>query len=243
MPRRVRIGSPCSRSRSNTIEKTAWWEGFPIIGRRTDDQIGTFRSSFSAPNAQHRFAYCIHFERYAHVLIGIRRSFGQPVCAPPASMGSSSKAKHVRKKSEANPARKTLKLRRAGLHVRAAERMRAMIISGELAPGSLVQETRLSEALGVSRTPLREAMKVLAAEGLVELRPNRSPRIAEIEMDRMFELFEALAGIERLAAELAAQRATDRELQRLRLLQNRMEGHHREGRLAEYFAINGEIQG
>src|SRR5438093_13147141 len=109
--------------------------------------------------------------------------------------------------------------------------------------GSSMQETRLSEALGVSRTPLREAMKLLAAEGLVELRPNRSPRIAEIERDRILELFEALAGIERLAAELAAQRATDRELQRLRLLQTRMEKHHRDGRLDDYFAINGEIHG
>jgi DNA-binding GntR family transcriptional regulator len=154
-----------------------------------------------------------------------------------------SEAKHVRKKSEAGTVRKTLKLRRAGLHERAAVRMRAMIVSGELTPGSLVQETRLSEALGVSRTPLREAMKLLAAEGLVELRPNRSPRIAKIETDRVFELFEALAGIERLAAELAAQRATDRELQRLRLLQTRMEKHHRDGRLDDYFAINGEIHG
>ncbi|MGH6645242.1 MAG: GntR family transcriptional regulator, partial [Bradyrhizobium sp.] len=94
--------------------------------------------------------------------------------------------------------------------------MRAMIIRGELEPGSPTQETKLSEALGVSRTPLREAMKLLAAEGLVELRPNRSPRISEIETDRIIELFEALAGIERLAAELAAQRATERELQRLR---------------------------
>jgi DNA-binding GntR family transcriptional regulator len=149
----------------------------------------------------------------------------------------------VRIKSETGPVRKALKLKRAGLHERAAARMRAMIIRGELVPGSLMQETRLSAALGVSRTPLREAMKLLAAEGLVELRPNRSPRIADIELDRVFELFEALAGIERLAAELAAQRATDRDLQRLRLLQTRMEKHHRDGRLDDYFAINGEIHG
>jgi DNA-binding GntR family transcriptional regulator len=165
------------------------------------------------------------------------------VCVGAANIGFGSEAKYVRKKSEAGTVRKTLKLKRAGLHERAAARMRAMIVSAELAPGSLVQETRLSEALGVSRTPLREAMKLLAAEGLVELRPNRSPRIAEIETDRVFELFEALAGIERLAAELAAQRATDRELQRLRLLQTRMEKHHRDGRLDDYFAINGEIHG
>lgn len=146
-------------------------------------------------------------------------------------------------KSDVGAGRKTLRLKRAGLHERAAARMRAMIIHGELAPGSSMQETRLSTALGVSRTPLREAMKLLAAEGLVELRPNRSPRIAELETDGIIELFEALAGIERLAAELAAERATERDLQRLRLLQARMENHHRAGKLDDYFAINGEIHG
>ena len=158
-------------------------------------------------------------------------------------MKISSEARRVRKKSDAGTGRKPLKLKRAGLHERAAARMRVMIIRGELEPGSSTQETKLSEALGVSRTPLREAMKLLAAQGLVELRPNRSPRIADIETDGILELFEALAGIERLAAELAAQRATARELQRLRLLQTRMEGHHLNGRLDEYFAINGEIHG
>ena len=149
----------------------------------------------------------------------------------------------MRKNKDDGAGRKALKLKRTGLHERAAARMRAMIIRGELEPGSPTQETKLSEALGVSRTPLREAMKLLAAEGLVELRPNRSPRISEIETDRILELFEALAGIERLAAELAAQRATERELQRLRLLQTRMEQHHRNGKLDDYFAINGEIHG
>ena len=147
----------------------------------------------------------------------------------------------MQKKSDVGNGRKTLKLKRTGLHERAAARMRAMIIRGELEPGSSMQETKLSDALGVSRTPLREAMKLLAAEGLVQLRPNRSPRIADIETDNILELFEALAGIERLAAELAAQRMTERDLQRLRLLQTRMENYHRDGKLDDYFAINGEI--
>lgn len=149
----------------------------------------------------------------------------------------------MRKRSDADSGPKTLKLKRMGLHERAAARMRTMIIRGELAPGSPTLETELSKSLGISRTPLREAMKVLAAEGLVELRPHRSPRIADMEMDGMFELFEALAGIERLAAELAAERATLRELQRLRALQERMESYHRDRRLDDYFAINGEIHG
>ena len=139
------------------------------------------------------------------------------------------------------PARRSLKLKRAGLHERAAARMRTMIIRGELPPGSQTKEIELSESLGVSRTPLREAMKMLAAEGLIELRPNRSARITDLETDGISELFEALAGIERVAAELAADRATSRDLQRLRTLQMRMEDHHRAGRLDDYFAINGEI--
>lgn len=147
----------------------------------------------------------------------------------------------MQQKSEPGPVRKSPKLKRMGLHERAAARMRTMIIRGELPPGSQTQETKLSKAFGVSRTPLREAMKLLAAEGLIELRPNRSPRIADIAIEDISELFEALAGIERLAAELAAERATERDLARLRTLQTRMEGHHRNGRLDAYFAINGEI--
>jgi DNA-binding GntR family transcriptional regulator len=189
------------------------------------------------------FARCIQFVRYAIVFIYIRKYFGQAMRSRTAKLEAKSEAGHVRKKSDVGAGRKTLKLKRTGLHERAAARMRAMIIRGELEPGSPTQETKLSKALGVSRTPLREAMKLLAAEGLVELRPNRSPRIADIETDHVFELFEALAGIERLAAELAAQRATERDLQRLRLLQTRMESHHRDGRLDDYFAINGEIHG
>jgi len=147
----------------------------------------------------------------------------------------------VQNQTDANRGRPPLKLKRMGLHERAAARMRTMIIRGELPPGSQTQETKLSKSLGVSRTPLREAMKVLAAEGLIELRPNRSPRITDIETEGISELFEALAGIERLAAELAAKRATDRDLQRLRTLQIRMEALHRDGKLDDYFAINGEI--
>ncbi|WP_131870237.1 MULTISPECIES: GntR family transcriptional regulator [unclassified Bradyrhizobium] len=170
----------------------------------------------------------------------MRRYFEQAKELETAKINVRSEAR-VQPKPEAPKGRKSPKLKRMGLHERAAARMRTMIIRGELPPGSQTQETWLSKELGVSRTPLREAMKVLAAEGLIELRPNRSPRIAGIAADGISELFEALAGIERLAAELAAERATERDLARLRTLQARMEGHHRSGKLDDYFAINGEI--
>jgi DNA-binding GntR family transcriptional regulator len=134
----------------------------------------------------------------------------------------------VPKKVQVKRARKPLKLKRMGLPQRAADRMRTMIIRGELPPGSRTQETQLSKSLGVSRTPLREAMKVLAAEKLIELRPNRSPRIANLD-------------VEGIPEEFAAERATDNDLQRLRSLQTRMEGFYRDGKLDDYFAINGEI--
>ncbi|GJD48960.1 hypothetical protein OPKNFCMD_1686 [Methylobacterium crusticola] len=130
---------------------------------------------------------------------------------------------------------------RVGLHVQAAQRLRDLIVAGTLPAGAALVETDLSAALGISRTPLREALKLLAVEGLIELRPNRSPRVAELRPAEVTELFEAVAGIERLAAELAALRLLPAELDRLRGLQAAMEGHHRAQELAPYFAINHQI--
>jgi DNA-binding GntR family transcriptional regulator len=130
---------------------------------------------------------------------------------------------------------------RAALHARAAERLRAMIVRGELAPGEAIGEAELCAALGMSRTPLREALKLLAAEGLVDLRANRSARVAPLRAEETDELFEAVAGIERIAAELAARRADARALRGLRALQDRIERHHGRGELADYFALNQRI--
>jgi DNA-binding GntR family transcriptional regulator len=130
---------------------------------------------------------------------------------------------------------------RAALHARAAERLRAMIVRGELAPGEAVGEAELCAALGMSRTPLREALKLLAAEGLVDLRSNRSARVAPLRAEETDDLFEAVAGIERVAAELAARRADAGQLRRLRALQDRIERHHGRGELADYFALNQRI--
>ena len=97
-----------------------------------------------------------------------------------------------------------LRLVRSSLHEEAAARLRALIIRGDLQPGEPLVEADLCEALGVSRTPLREALKLLAAEGLVQLRLNRSAIVALIRREDIEELFEAAAGIERIGAELAA---------------------------------------
>jgi DNA-binding GntR family transcriptional regulator len=133
------------------------------------------------------------------------------------------------------------RLDRAALHARAADRLRAMIVRGDLAPGEAIGEAGLCAALGMSRTPLREALKLLAAEGLLDLRANRSARVAPLRAEETDALFEAVAGIERVAAELAARRADARALRGLRALQDRIERHHARGERADYFALNQRI--
>ncbi len=133
---------------------------------------------------------------------------------------------------------KRVRVRRVGLHEEAAERLRKLIVRGELKPGAQLNELSLSDALGVSRTPLREALKLLAAEGLVELRRNRSPVVTSFSRAEIHELFETVSGIERIAAELAAERMTTSELKRLAEIQQRMESCHDVGNLREYFELN-----
>jgi DNA-binding GntR family transcriptional regulator len=137
--------------------------------------------------------------------------------------------------------RRALRVPRAGLHEQAARKLRALIVRGDLSPGEPLLEVGLSEALGISRTPLREALKQLAAEGLVELRLNRGAVVAPLRRDELIELFEAVSGIERCAAELAAHRMTASDLQRLEALQKRIERHHSRDELRDYFEANQQI--
>ena len=137
--------------------------------------------------------------------------------------------------------RRQLRVPRTGLYEQAATRLRLLIVRGDLSPGQQLLEAELSDALGVSRTPLREALKQLASEGLVELRLNRSALVAPLRRDELTELFEALSGIERCAAELAATRMAARDVERLQALQDRIEWHHDRGEMRDYFGINQQI--
>ena len=139
--------------------------------------------------------------------------------------------------------RRALRVPRTGLHEQAARKLRTLIVRGDLLPGEPLLEVGLSEALGISRTPLREALKQLAAEGLVELQLNRSAVVASLRRDELTELFEAVSGIERCAAELAAVRMTAQDVERLEALQMRIERHHGRGELRDYFEANQQIHG
>jgi DNA-binding GntR family transcriptional regulator len=116
-----------------------------------------------------------------------------------------------------------------------------MIVQGELEPGTKLNERVLCTALGASRTPLREALKFLASEGLVELLPNRGAIVAKLDPERVKQIFAVMGALEALAGELACRHASDSDINEIRALHYQMLAHHARGQLAEYFRINQEI--
>jgi DNA-binding GntR family transcriptional regulator len=131
--------------------------------------------------------------------------------------------------------------RSAGLHAGLLEGMRKLINEGDLAPGARVPERELCERFGVSRTPLRECLKVLAAEGLVELLPNRGARIATLDGAGLVHLFEVIAALEAEGGRLACERMTEAELAEVQSLHYRMYAHYLRQELPQYFALNQAI--
>ncbi len=103
-------------------------------------------------------------------------------------------------------------IQRRYLHDEVADRLRALILSGGLEPKARVNELELCDRFGTSRTPLREAIKILSSEGLVELLPNRGARVASLTAAEIDEMVQVVAGLEAVAAELACQRAEDDEI-------------------------------
>jgi DNA-binding GntR family transcriptional regulator len=139
------------------------------------------------------------------------------------------------------PAKRALS--RFSLPERVAESLREMIVTGEFATGEKVPVATLAEQLAVSPTPLREALKVLAAEGLVELLPNRGARVASYTVEDARHLFEVIASLESRAAELAAERMARGELKALEVFHREMRGFFEAGDRDSYFRHNSLIHG
>jgi DNA-binding GntR family transcriptional regulator len=130
---------------------------------------------------------------------------------------------------------------RKPLHEEATDRIRDLIVQGILAPGSRLNERLLTAQLGVSRTPLREAFKVLATEGLVELLPNRGAIVSPIDPARVAETLAVMGALEALAGELACTHASDGQVNEIRSLHQEMLANHARGDLAGYFKFNQAI--
>jgi DNA-binding GntR family transcriptional regulator len=124
------------------------------------------------------------------------------------------------------------------LHEAVIDRLRDMIVHGDLVPQTKLNERVLCERLGISRTPLREAIKLLASEGLVELLPNRGAMVAPLDPQRVKEIFVVMGGLEALAGELACRDASDADISEIRALHYQMIAHHKRGELADYFHYN-----
>ncbi|MGF7206396.1 DNA-binding GntR family transcriptional regulator [Skermanella aerolata] len=127
------------------------------------------------------------------------------------------------------------------LHEDVVAHLRDKLIDGVLPPGSRVPEKELCAELGVSRTPLREALKVLASEGYIVLLPNRGARVAKMTARNMEELFEVCGGMEALAGELACHYATDAEIAGIKALHDRMAEFYEARNLAGYYPLNRAI--
>ena len=130
---------------------------------------------------------------------------------------------------------------RRPLHEEATDRLRDLIVQGRLAPGVRLNERLLTGQLGLSRTPLREAFKVLATEGLVELLPNRGAIVSQMDPVRLAESLAVMGVLEALAGELACLNATEPQINEIRTLHYEMLAYHARGDLAGYFKFNQAI--
>lgn len=121
------------------------------------------------------------------------------------------------------PRRAAIETQKGWLHQDAVAVLRRIILSGEFPPGERLREVAISERLGVSRTPVREAFRTLAAEGLVNLLPNRSVVVSEVNMSDSADVFAVLGALEALAGQFACQRISQEQIRLLVELQDTLE--------------------
>lgn len=127
------------------------------------------------------------------------------------------------------------------LHDEVANTLRERIFAGELAQGSFVDEAALCESLKISRTPLREALKVLTAEGLVRHEPRRGCFVNQVTEKDLDEIFPVIALLEGRSAWEAARNASDADLVALEALHDKLGKHARARRINDYYEVNHTI--
>jgi DNA-binding GntR family transcriptional regulator len=126
----------------------------------------------------------------------------------------------------------------SSLHGEILARLRDYIVEGNIPDGGRVPERELCAMFGISRTPLREALKVLAAEGVVDLLPNRGARVRPLGERELGELFDVMGGLEALAGRLACENITDEEIAEIERLHYEMYGFYLHRDMHGYFRIN-----
>lgn len=127
------------------------------------------------------------------------------------------------------------------LHDEVAQRLRALIQSGEMKPHERLNETELAKRFGISRTPLREAIKILSSEGLLDILPNRGAQVASISQTEIEDVAEVIAGLEAIAGELLCRNINDDEIAELQNLHYEMRAAYERQDAPTYFARNQQI--
>ena len=135
----------------------------------------------------------------------------------------------------------SVRLSTASLHARLVGDVRRLINEGDIIPGARIQEQALCARFGVSRTPLREALKVLAVEGLVTLLPRRGSRVAALDEEQLAQVFEVVCLLEADAGRLACQRIDEASLAEIQALHYQMHASYLRGDLPSYFALNQAV--
>lgn len=134
-----------------------------------------------------------------------------------------------------------IEIARVALHDQVVARLRTLLIEGRIAPGAKLNERELSALLRVSRTPLREAIKLLASEGMVDLLPNRGAVAVKLTETDILNTFEVLAELEAMSGELAAKRMTEGELAEVRAMHFEMLASFTRHDLSNYYRLNALI--
>ena len=133
------------------------------------------------------------------------------------------------------------KLNNRPLYEDVADRLREQIFAKELAPGSWLDEQSLAEQFGISRTPMREAIKVLASEGVVTIKMRRGAYVTEIARNDLEQIFTILSLLEGEAAKQTAMKATEEELNQLDYWHHRLEKAAADRDIEQFFEINGKF--
>jgi DNA-binding GntR family transcriptional regulator len=144
-------------------------------------------------------------------------------------------------RSAATPDGGTRRISRQSLHDTLVGHLRDMIIEGQLPPGSRLHEGQLGEELGVSRTPLREAIKYLASEGLVELVQSRGAVVKRFDAKDVHDMLVVIGNLEELAGRLCCRNASDAEIATIRAAHDEMTRLYGIGDRLAYYKLNQEI--
>ena len=134
-----------------------------------------------------------------------------------------------------------MRLVQNSLHQEVASTLREEIFAGALAPGSFIDEVAQCARLKISRTPLREALKVLTSEGLLRHEPRRGCFVNQVTEQDLDDIFPVIALLEGRCAYEAARNASDADLVELTVLHDKLQGHAKAGRITDYYATNFAI--